>query len=126
MHRLRPPCPPERIRAVQDALGALPAVLTEMLGYFNGAELFFIGMPFITVFGISEIPPLSPLQWAPDWYVDKFTPAWRKASVGRDKDWVIAMKNYGALAVLENDNVRECLTGLPSPIIHKPHRKVVE
>jgi len=78
-----------------------------MLKTFNGAELFNNCGPLVTIFGISQIPPLPPLEWAPDWYVDKFTPAWREFSGNRD-EWAIAMMNYGGLIVLSRDgSVRE-------------------
>ena len=103
VQRLQPPCLPERILALEAELGNMPTPLVQMLGHFNGAELFFKGMPFITLFGVSMVPPLPPLKWAPDWYVDKFTPAWRNAGKGRQRDWVIGIKNYGALAVMGSD-----------------------
>jgi hypothetical protein len=57
----------------------------------------------ITVFGISGIPPLPKFEWAPHWYIDKFTPAWRRASPRREKHWAIAMTNYGGLIILRDD-----------------------
>jgi len=55
----------------------MPAVLVEMLNNFNGARLFLRHVPLISIFGVSLIPPLSPMQWAEDWHIDKYTPSWR-------------------------------------------------
>jgi hypothetical protein len=103
IRRLLSPCPDEWIRAVQSDLGEMPNSLVEMLKLFNGAELFVGNGPMVTIFGISANPPLSPLEWAPDWYVDKFTPAWRATDQGRQTDWAIAMMNYGGLIILGQD-----------------------
>lgn len=100
INQLLPPCPEDRIRAVQAELGEIPRVLVNMLSHFNGGELFVDHGPLISIFGISTIPPLPPLEWAPDWYIDKFTPSWRSSS-NRRGDWVIAMWNYGGLVVLD-------------------------
>lgn len=43
------------------------------------------------------------MQWAADWWIDKFTPAWRSAEQGRQTDWAIAMMNYGGLIILGQD-----------------------
>ena len=113
VHRLLPPCPEGRLEAVQSQLGKMPEELVDMLCQFDGAELFNKTGPFITLFGITPPEPLDPFEWAPDWYIDKYTPEWRRASPGRDREWAIAMKCYGALAILNEDCViREWETSL--------------
>jgi len=101
VHRLLPPCPEDRLEAVQTQLGKMPAGLVEMLEHFNGAELFERCGPMLTVFGISTIPPLPALEWFPDWNIDKLTPSWRQASPHRENQWAIAMTNYGGLIILD-------------------------
>jgi hypothetical protein len=81
----------------------MPDGLIEMLPHFNGAELFDRCGPMLTIFGISTIPALPPLEWAPDWQIDKYTPAWRQASPHRENQWAIGMTNYGGLIILDND-----------------------
>jgi hypothetical protein len=106
IHNILPPCPDERIKAVEKQLGALPQPLADMLAHFNGAELFINGMPLVTIFGISRIPPLPPLEWAPDWYIDKFTAICRSVRDQQD-DWAIAMMNYGGLILLDAEGTTE-------------------
>lgn len=111
-HRVLPPCPSERIDAVETELGQLPVVLKEMLTHFNGAELFLSAGASFSVFGISTLPPLLPSEWAPEWYIDKFTPVWRAAGSNRRRDWAIAMTNYGGLVLLDGDGaIKEWDTG---------------
>jgi hypothetical protein len=43
---------------------------------------------------------LPPLEWAVDWYIDKFTPNWRAAGNNRQDQWAVAMMSYGELIVL--------------------------
>jgi hypothetical protein len=74
---LLPPCNEGRLREVQSELGKLPNELIDMRRHFNGANLFKKTGPLISVFGISTIPPLPPLEWADEWTIDKFTPRWR-------------------------------------------------
>jgi hypothetical protein len=94
--------------AVQSDLGEMPNALVQMLKLFNGAELFVRNDPMVTIFGISANPPLPPLEWAADWYVDKFTPVWRSAEQGSQTDWAFAMMNYGGLIILgQNGTIRE-------------------
>ena len=108
VHRVLPPCPNERREEVEAALGTMPAALVGMLNHFNGARLFINNGPFVSIFGISAIPPLPSMEWAPDWQIDKFTPAWRSADKGREREWVIAMINYGGLIILDqSETVRE-------------------
>jgi hypothetical protein len=112
LHRFLPPCPPERIEAVEKELGKLPTTLKEMLGRFNGAELFCSAGPSVTIFRISTIPPLPPLEWAPEWCIDAFTPKWRAVGSNRQRDWAIAMTNYGGLILLDGDGtIKEWDTG---------------
>jgi hypothetical protein len=107
-HCFLPPCPEKLIEIVQGNLGIMPNDLTGMLREFNGAKLFDRSGPLIRVFGITPITPLPPFEWAPDWTIDKYTPAWREAAPGRDREWTIAMKSYGALAILsENGAINE-------------------
>jgi hypothetical protein len=86
----------------------MPTTLVDMLKCFNGGKLFFRAGPLVSIFGISMIPPLPSLQWAPDWFVDKFTPKWRLTADDRRDDWAIAMMNYGGLIILDKDDrIRE-------------------
>jgi hypothetical protein len=105
MHRLLPPCPDERIRALDTELGHFPHVLNEMLRRANGIELFCCPNATTTLFGISTIPALPPFEWAPDWHIDKFTPKWRALGSDREDDWAIAMTNYGGLVLLNADGI---------------------
>lgn len=108
-HRILQPCPVERIEAVEKELGKMPATLTAMLRQFNGAKLFDASF---SLFGISTIPPLPPLEWAPEWCIDKFTPKWRAAGSNRQEDWAVAMTNYGGVVLLDlNGTVKEWDTG---------------
>jgi hypothetical protein len=104
-HLFLPPCPEQRIESVQSELGKMPSVLTEMLKHFNGARLFKKTGPFVSIFGVSTIPLLPPLQWATEWYVNKFTPAWRSGGNNRQSEWAIAMMNYGGLVILEDHGI---------------------
>ncbi|MDX1948696.1 MAG: SMI1/KNR4 family protein [Pirellulaceae bacterium] len=104
-HRLLPPTSGERIEEVERELGKLPQTLAEMLMRFNGAELFIAGSPLVSFFRISTSPPLPPLEWAPEWCIDKFTPQWRTAGPNRKGDWAIAMTNYGGLVLLDADGI---------------------
>lgn len=111
-HQILPPCPSERINAVENELGKLPTVLKAMLRHFNGAKLFLSAGPSFSLFGVSTIPPLPPFEWAPNWYIDKFTPLWRTAGSNRQSDWAIAMTNYGGLILLDGDGaIKEWDTG---------------
>ncbi len=102
-HRLLPPCSRERLQAVETVLGKLTEALQDMLMHFNGAELFTRDGPLATLFGISTIPPMPSLEWAPDWYIDKFTPEWRVLGPGRNREWVVGMTNYGGLILLNDE-----------------------
>jgi hypothetical protein len=83
-----------------------------MLKRFNGAELFIAGSALVSFFRISTSPPLSPLEWAPEWCIDKFTAQWRAEGTNRKGDWAIAMTNYGGLVLLDADGtVKEWDTG---------------
>lgn len=108
-HHFLPPCPGERIEAVEKDLGKLPATLKAMLKCFNGAELF---LRSFSLFRISTVPPLPPFEWAPEWCIDAFTPKWRAAGSNRQGDWAIAMTNYGGLVLLDaNETIKEWDTG---------------
>ena len=100
VHVTLPPCPYERIMAVEKQLGALPDSTRDMLGHFNGAELFNRTGPLVTMFGISLVPALPAFEWAPDWYIDKFTEIWRSGRNEGD-DWALAMMNYGGVVLLD-------------------------
>jgi hypothetical protein len=88
-------------------LGRPPGELLGMLKHFNGAQLFDTGAggELVSLFGVSENPPLPPLEWAADWYIDKFTPKWRAAGPNRQNDWAIAMMNYGDLILLDGQGM---------------------
>ena len=106
-HQFQRPCTENRIQYLEQILGPAPAVIHSMLRQCNGAKLFVNLAPLVTLFGVSPIEPEVADDWAPDWYIDKFTVAWRKSN-GTDSDWAIAMTNYGGLAILSVDgNVRE-------------------
>jgi hypothetical protein len=106
-HRFLPPCSEQRMVEVTAELGEIPEQIKDMLHKFNGAELFIRNGPMITLFGISPVPPLAEVEWAQDWWIDKFTPAWR-AAFHREKDWAIAISNYDGLTVLDDESrVRE-------------------
>jgi hypothetical protein len=108
-HRILPPCPEERIEAVEKELGTLPATLKAMLNRFSGAKLFDSSF---NLFGISTNLPPSPLEWSPEWCIDTFTPRWRAAGSNRQGDWAIGMTNYGGLILLnENETIKEWDTG---------------
>lgn len=104
VHKILPPCPADRIRDVEEQLGKMPEELSQMLRHFNGAELFIDAVPFVTIFGITTDPPKSPLAWAPEWYIDRFTPKWRSSS-NSQSDWAFAMTNYEGLVVLDEGGV---------------------
>ena len=105
VHKLLPPCNEERLETIQTELGTMPDELIDMLKHFNGARLFKKSGPLVSIFGISIIPALPPLEWATDWYIDKFTPKWRAVGEGRENDWTIGMMNYGGLIILNQDGV---------------------
>jgi len=108
LHRLLEPCPEDRIQSVQKEFGELPLILATMVRRFNGSELFIVGGPLVTLLGISTVPPPPPLEWAPEWYIDKLTAKWRAEGRRRDADWAIAMTNYGGLVLLDsNGSVKE-------------------
>src|SRR5580704_15904853 len=77
-HKFLPPCPEEKIEAVQMDLGKMPEELASMLRHFSGAHLFDRTGPLISLFGITPASPLPPFEWAPDWCIDKYTPEWRR------------------------------------------------
>lgn len=104
VHRILPPCDASRIQAVEAELGMLPKQLREMLRHFNGAELFVKTVPLVSILGISTILPVPPLEWAPEWYIDRLTPKWR-ASGQSHNDWPIAIMNYGVFIVLDSEGV---------------------
>lgn len=99
-HDLRPPCPPERIRREEARLGPFPAPVREMLRRFNGGEFYVDAIAMVTLFGLSA-PGDDP---ASDWYIDRFTPAWRSRG-RRPGDLVVGMFNYGGVVVVDGDSV---------------------
>ena len=105
-HHFLAPCPQHRIADAGKQLGTMPAILKQMLENFNGAELFVDacgGGAMLSLFGLTTVPPLPPLEWGEDWYIDRFTPHWRAAGTDRDDDWAIGMENYGGL-ILFNES----------------------
>lgn len=107
VNRLRPPCPEDRLAAAQSILSGMPVDIVEMLRRFNGAKLFINGIQLVVIFGIYVDPPPSPLEWAPNWYIDRFTKKWF-SSESQSEDLVIAMTNYGGLIVIDKSGkVRE-------------------
>jgi len=105
IHQLRPPCDNESLERLRCALGEPPSVVRGMLETFDGAKLFNRCGPMLTIFGVSAQIDRDPLEFAPDWYIDKYTPAWR-SSIGSE-GWVLGMMSYGGLVVLDNEVVRE-------------------
>jgi hypothetical protein len=71
-----------------------------MLTVFNGADLFYVGLPSVTIFGLS--PPGDAIEC--DWFIDRFTPRWRK-SMRRDSDFVIAITNGDEISVIGGDSI---------------------
>ena len=111
-HHFLAPCPPDRITAAETELGTMPEVLRDMLQHFNGAELFDATDPLLTLFGVTTVPPLPPLEWGEDWYIDKFTPYWRASGANLDDDWAIGMMNYGGLILFnQSRGISEWDTG---------------
>jgi hypothetical protein len=104
--------PHVRIAVAEKQFGTMPAIAREMLQHFNGAELFVASGPMLTLFGLTTVPPLPPLEWGEDWYIDKLTPAWRASGLNRDRDWAVAMMNYGGLILFnESRGISEWDTG---------------
>jgi hypothetical protein len=97
-HEINPPCPIQRIIEMERDLGPLPATLREMLAVFNGARLFIAGMPSVTVFGLS----LRGEAADHDWYIDRYTPAWRKV-MRRESDFVIGYTIDNTVNVIGTD-----------------------
>jgi hypothetical protein len=111
-HQFLAPCPHDRIATVEETCGALPTLIREMLEHFNGAELFTDGVPLLTLFRISTVPPLRSPEWGEDLYIDKFTPKWRESGPHRNDEWVIGMMNYGGLILFsESRGIKEWDTG---------------
>jgi len=111
-HQFLAPSPRDRIAAVEEKVGAMPALLREMLEHFNGAELFIGGLPLLTLFRISTVPSLPSLEWSEEWYIDKLTPKWRASGPNRNDDWAIGMTNYGGLILFnESRGISEWDTG---------------
>jgi len=107
VHKLLPPCSEERLNEVQASLGTMPNDLADMLRRFDGAQLFIKHGPLLSIFRSSINPSLSSMEWAADWCIDQYTPAWR-ASHHRPTDWAIGMMNYGGLILLDKEgSVRE-------------------
>lgn len=108
VNRLLPPCPEDRMEEVQADLGKFPEDLSDMLKHFNGGKLFVRSGQLVSIFRVSQGQQFPPLEWAPDWCIDKFTPKWRAAGADRELDWAIAMMNYGGLIIVtEGGKVRE-------------------
>src|SRR5262249_39130905 len=103
VHKMLPACPEDRLQAVQESLGKMPESLVTMLRHFNGAELFDKCGPMVTVFGVTTTTPLPEFESAPDWWIDQYTPAWRRAGINRELEWVIANTNYGGLTILDKE-----------------------
>ncbi len=111
-HKFVSACPETRIADVEAEFGKMPVPLVEMVRHFNGAELFCCPHVLITLFGISPRRPVSRFKWAPDWYIDKFTRAWRKANPESEL-WAFAMSNYGGLMLASNGGrIREWDTSI--------------
>jgi hypothetical protein len=127
-HRLLPPCPSERVREAEKQCGKLPVTLKEMFTRFNGAQLFCSPNPCVSIFRISTSPPPPPFEWAPEWCIDAFTPKWRASGSDRERDWAIAMTNYGGLILLDQDGtIKEWDTAVSTWLVNKvPFSKWIE
>lgn len=111
VHRILSPCSPSDLAALESAHGRPPDELSEMLRYVNGAELFIKTMPLVTFFRALSVNPPPSMEWAPDWYIDTFTSAWRSRGHSQD-EWPIGIMNYGVLLVLDGRGItREWDTG---------------
>lgn len=100
---LRDGCNADRIAQISSELGSVPPQLRELLRHFNGAELFVDAIPLVTLLGI----PLASDRGGAGRFIDHYTQSWRR-EYQRPHDWVIGIKNYGALIVLSDDGlVRE-------------------
>jgi hypothetical protein len=106
-HMTRPPISVKRLNEVQKRFENLPGPLLAMVKHFNGAELFARGMPMLTLFGLTEDPPLDEMEWAEDWYIDVFTPKWRGAEEDRESQFVFGMTNYGGVIIYDEEIVKE-------------------
>lgn len=106
-HVFRLPVSVERLNKVQEGFELLPQPLLSMIEHFNGAKLFNFGLPMLRLFGISEDPPLDELEWAEDWYIDKFTPTWRSAEKGRESQFAIGMTSYGGVIIYDQGLIKE-------------------
>src|SRR5262249_40603609 len=91
VHVILPPCPADRISAVEIQLGKMPEDLRDMLRHFNGAKLFIKAGPLMRIFGISTDPTPPDLEWGADCHIEKYVPRWRHAAALRDKQWPIAI-----------------------------------
>jgi len=98
VHQFQPSAIATCLERATSRVGALPSFCEAMLSSTNGIELFINGGPFATLFGVSPETPVSTLEWAPDWYIDAFTPTWRKARNG-GTDVVTGVTCYGTLFV---------------------------
>jgi hypothetical protein len=108
VNTIRLPCPRSRIANTELQLGKLPRELVRMLEQFNGAILFKSGAGswLVTLFGLSEDQPLPPFEWGEDWWIDKFTPLWRKAGGrSRQNEWAFAIMSYGELILLDREGM---------------------
>ena len=106
-HKVLPPCPEDRIQAIQAEYGRMPSELVSMLRHFNGAKLFIRTCPMVSIFRIATVPPLPPLQWSPEWQIENYTSSWRSCGSVR-KEWAIGMMNYGGLILLDSvGNIKE-------------------
>ena len=107
-NKLLPPCSEANLREVQSKFGRLPNGVIEMLRHFNGGKLFVKTAQLVSIFRLSTISSLPPMEWAEDYCIDKFTPWWRAAGEDRQNDWAIAMMNHGGLIIVDVDGrVRE-------------------
>lgn len=61
--------------------------------------------PCCRFFGIEPVPALPPLEWSPEYHIEKYTPAWRQVSPGREKEWAIAIACYGFLTVCDQNGL---------------------
>ena len=94
-----PPLTPDEVNRQLDGLGQPPGSLLDMLACMNGAVLFeFDGSELCSLFGVSPAQP-------PEWSVDRYTRAWRKAGTGRNADWVIGITSYGVVFILRDGEV---------------------
>jgi hypothetical protein len=100
VHRINPPCPEDRIAAVEQQLGPMPEDLRAMLMLFNGGQLFIKASALASVFGLAKLPAEPHPISGGEWCIEEFTSKFRSSGSER-QEWEICMKSYGVLTLLD-------------------------